>query len=105
MFQFWGTIFMAAAVVIFFIAWSRSIKIKDMVTSASAREDWNLFRVLVLVAIIAQLVLVIVALLGWRTTFAYLASIFIAFFSVVYYCSVQFMLRALGEVKGPSDQE
>lgn len=100
MFQFWGTIFMIAAVVIFFIAWSRSIKIKDMIKSVKAKEDWNLFRMLVLIAIIAQLVLVIVALLGWRTTFAYLSALFITFFSVVYYFSVRFLEKALG-----SDQQ
>lgn len=102
MFQLWGTIFMVGAVIVFFVAWSRSIKLKDMIKRA--REEWSLFRTLVLAAIIAQLILVIVALVGLRVTFSYLSALFIAYFSVVYYFSVQFMLAALGGGEGAKEK-
>ena len=97
MFQFWATIFMVAAVVVFFIAWTRSLKVKDLVPAPAAKAEWDLYRTLVLVAIIAQLLLVIIGLIGLQRTFSYLSAVFIAYFSVVYYFSVRFMLGVLGE--------
>jgi hypothetical protein len=99
MFNWLVTIFMLASLIVLFAAWTRAIRAKDLVTSAAAQRQWISLRVLVFVALCVEVVLLILALIGAKIAFAWVAAIFLVFFSVILFMTVSYFLAELEERK------
>ena len=95
MFNWLVTIFMLASLVILFAAWTRAIRAKDMVKSSAAQRLWVTLRAGVFIALCAEIVLLILALVGTKVAFAWVASIFLIFFSGILLLTISFFLAEL----------
>lgn len=106
MFHWLVTIFMLASLVVLFAAWTRAIKAKDMVKSAAAQRQWVTLRAGVFIALCVEIVLLILALIGTKVAFAWVASIFLIFFSGILLLTISFFLSELEDRSAapPSDQ-
>lgn len=102
MFNWFVTIFMIVSIVILFAAWTRAIRVKEMVDQSAVQREWSLLRVLVFVALICEVVLLIIALVGLQLTFAYLSGIYLIYFSLLFFYLVSFFLRAVEVSKSGS---
>ncbi len=95
MFNWLVTIFMLASLVVLFAAWTRAIRARDSM-GAEVQADWSILRIMVFVALLAEIVLLILALIGLKVAFAWIASIFLIYFSVVFLWTVNFFMTGMG---------
>lgn len=105
MFNWLVTIFMLVSLVILFAAWTRAIKAKDLVKSAAAQTQWITLRALVFIALCAEVLLLVLALVGAKIAFAWVGAIFLIFLSAVLFFTVSFFLAELEDrqEKPPSE--
>ena len=100
MFNWLGTIFVLISLVLLFAAWTRAIRIKDRVKGEGVQSSWALLRILVFVAMLAEVVLAIIAIIGLRVTFAWMSALFLIYYSFVFFQLTTFFLDATeGEKK------
>lgn len=104
-FQWFVTIFVIASGLILFSAWGRAIGAKHWIRTAESERDWRTFRVLVLVALLCEIVLLIISLVGLQRTFAWLSAIYLIYFSVVFYFAVSFFRGVLSSTEEGSGAE
>jgi uncharacterized iron-regulated membrane protein len=105
MFQWFVSIFVIASGLILFLAWGRAIKAKPWIRTSASQRDWKTFRVMVLVALLCEIVLLVISLIGLPRTFAWLAGVFLIYFSVVFYFAVSFFRGVLASTEPGGEEE
>ena len=95
MFNWLVSIFMIASIIILFAAWTRIIRIKDLLRTEAAQVEWGQLRILVFIALVVEAVLLILALIGARIPFAYVGAIFIIYLSYLFFHTSTFFLTSL----------
>ena len=100
MFQWFVSIFVIASGIILFAAWGRAIRAKQWIVTEESTRDWMTFRALTLIALLCEIVLLIISLIGLPRTFAWLASIYLIYFSVVFYFAVSLFRGLLSSSEG-----
>lgn len=98
MFNWFGSIFMIVSLVILFVTWMRAIRVKE-IAPEEVQKDWALLRILFFVAFVCELILLVFSLIGFRSTFAYLSGLYLIYFSVVLFYTVNFFLAAMSSEK------
>lgn len=94
-FQWFVSILVIASGLVLFSAWGRAIGAKHWIKTAEGERDWRAFRILVLIALLGEIVLLILSLIGLERTFAWLSAIFLVYFSVVFYFAISFFRGVL----------
>jgi hypothetical protein len=94
-FQWFVSIFVIASGLILFSAWGRAIGAKYWIKTPEHERHWRAFRILVLVALLCEIVLLIISLIGLERTFAWLAAIFLIYFSILFYFGISFFRSVL----------
>ncbi|MBS0622095.1 MAG: hypothetical protein JSR80_03960 [Verrucomicrobia bacterium] len=95
MFNWLVAIFMLVSLVVLFIGWTKLIRVKEIIRGTEAQVQWTSLRIMVFVAMLVEVILLIVALLGARAFFSYLCPLFLIYFSVVVLFLVNFFLSSL----------
>ena len=102
MFNWLVTIFVLVSLIILFAAWTRAVRIKDRIDMSTHGGEWALLRTLVFIAMIFEVVLAIIAIVGLKLTFAWLSAIFLIYYSIVFFFLNTFYLH-VAEKQGSSE--
>lgn len=95
MFSWLVALFMIASIVVLFAAWTRAIRIKDKITAPDATKRWATLRLFVFLALCAEVVLLVIALLNLQWLFGLLAGGYLVFFSVVVFYLVTYFMHGI----------
>ncbi len=86
-----------------FAGWSRALGLKRSVSTARNLTDWRTFRLLVLLSFVADLVLIIIALIGLPMTFSYLAGLMLIYLGVLFIYTIN-LARGIARVSPGPDE-
>ncbi|MGE3953997.1 MAG: hypothetical protein AB7F31_02215 [Parachlamydiales bacterium] len=101
MFNWLGTLIVLVSIVVLFAAWTRAVRVKEKIDMSAHGTEWALLRTLVFIAMVYQVVLAIIAIIGLKVTFAWLSAIFLIYYGVVFYFANSFFFHVAEKQSSP----